>query len=94
MSTKAGFDCATLGIVCFMAGSPAKAADVSFERLLHPETANWLTNNADYSSHRFSTLTTINASNIGNLRPVFTVGVGGASAKENLVATPLVDDGF
>ncbi|MEA2904228.1 MAG: hypothetical protein QOI12_1615 [Alphaproteobacteria bacterium] len=74
--------------------SLAGAADVTFERLRKPEPQNWLTNHGDYDSHRFSALDKINKSNVKNLRLAFSVALSGKGGNENLVATPLVDDGF
>ena len=48
--------------------SQAWAADVTFERLLNPEPQNWLMNHHDFSSQRFSKLTTINRSNVKDLK--------------------------
>jgi alcohol dehydrogenase (cytochrome c) len=72
----------------------ARAADVTFERLVHPEPQNWLMNHHDFGSQRYSTLDTINKSNVKGLRLAFAVALGGTSGNENLVATPLVEDGF
>jgi alcohol dehydrogenase (cytochrome c) len=78
-----------------LASTPiARAADVTFERLRNPEPQNWLMNHHDFSSHRYSALDRINKSTVKNLRLAFAVAVGGTSGNENLVATPLVDDGF
>jgi alcohol dehydrogenase (cytochrome c) len=74
--------------------SIARAADVTFERLRNPEPQNWLMNHHDFSSHRYSKLDAINKGNAKNLRIAFAVAIGGTSGNENLVATPLVDDGF
>src|SRR3954467_6089555 len=74
--------------------SIALAADVTFERLRNPEPQNWLMNHGDFSAHRFSALETINKSNVKNLHLAFAVAIGGAAGNENLVATPLVEDGF
>ncbi len=38
--------------------------------------------------------TIINKSNVKNLKLAFAVAIGGTSGNENLVATPLVEDGF
>ena len=57
--------------------SHALAADVTFERLLNPEPQNWLMNHHDFSSQRFSTLTTINRSNVKDLKLAFSVALGG-----------------
>src|SRR4029079_13885757 len=48
----------------------------------------------DYGAQHFSPLNTINRSNVKNLKLAFAVALGGTSANENLLATPLVDDGF
>src|SRR6266568_346294 len=71
-----------------------RAAEVTYERLVHPEPQNWLMNHHDFGSQRFSTLNAINTSNVKNLRLAFAVALGGTSGNENLVATPLVEDGF
>src|SRR3982074_2871402 len=72
----------------------ASAADVTFERLRNPEPQNWLMNHHDFGSQRFSALDTINKSNVKSLKLAFAVALGGSSGSENLVATPLVEDGF
>ena len=72
----------------------AAAADVTFERLRHPEPHNWLMNHGDYNAHRFSALDKINKGNVRNLRFAFSVALGQRGGNENLLATPLVDDGF
>ena len=48
----------------------------------------------DYGAQHFSPLDAINKSNVKNLKLAFAVALGGKSANENLLATPLVDDGF
>jgi alcohol dehydrogenase (cytochrome c) len=40
------------------------AAEVTYERLLHPEPQNWLMNHHDFASQRFSPLAVINKSNV------------------------------
>ena len=72
----------------------AGATDVTFERLMHPEPQNWLTNHHDFSSHRFSPLSIINKSNAKNLKLAFAVPLGGTSGNEYNEATPIVEDGF
>ena len=72
----------------------AHAADVTYERLQHPEPQNWLMNHHDYSAQRFSSLAAINKSNIRNLKLKFAVALGGSAGNESLEATPLVEDGF
>jgi alcohol dehydrogenase (cytochrome c) len=74
--------------------SVATAGDVTFERLRNPEPRNWLMNHGDYNAHRFSALDKINKANVKNLRFAFSVALGQKGGSENLLATPLVDDGF
>ena len=85
----AAFACVTLA-----AAGNARAADVTYERLLHPEPQNWLMNHHDYGAHRYSALDIINKQNAKNLKLAFAVALGGTAGNENLVATPLVEDGF
>jgi len=77
-----------------LTASALPAADVTYDRLLHPEAQNWLTNHHDYGSHRYSSLDLINKSNVRNLKLVFAVPLGGTSGNEYNEATPLVEDGF
>jgi alcohol dehydrogenase (cytochrome c) len=84
---------AVLGCTTLMAVG-ARAADVTFERLLNPEPQNWLMNHHDFSSQRFSALETINKTNVKNMKFLFAVAIGGSAGNEALEATPLVDDGF
>jgi alcohol dehydrogenase (cytochrome c) len=72
----------------------ARAAEVTYQRLVTPEPQNWLMNHHDFGAHRFSALAAINTGNVKNLRLAFAVAVGGTTGNENLTATPLVDDGF
>jgi alcohol dehydrogenase (cytochrome c) len=72
----------------------ARAADVTYERLLNPEPQNWLTHHRDYGAQRHSPLAAIDTSNVKTLKLVFAVPLGGKSENESLEATPLVDDGF
>ncbi len=91
---------ARLGGVAAFAGAlvagigGAYAADTTFERLVNPEPQNWLMNHHDYSSQRFSPLDRINRTNVGSLKLLFAIALGGTSANESLEATPLVEDGF
>jgi alcohol dehydrogenase (cytochrome c) len=73
VGTFAAFGCAVLasGI------SAARAADVTYERLLNPEPQNWLMNHHDYNSQRFSSLDKINKSNVKDLKLAFAVALGG-----------------
>ncbi len=77
-----------------LASTAARAADVTYQRLVNPEPQNWLTHYGDYGSQRYSRLDTINTSNIKNLKLMFALPLGGKSAGESIEATPLVDDGF
>ena len=77
-----------------VSAAPVHAADVTYERLLHPEPQNWLMNHRDFSAQRYSPLDAINKSNVKTLKLAFAFALGGTSGSENLVATPLVDDGF
>jgi alcohol dehydrogenase (cytochrome c) len=88
-TTLAAFTCALLA-----GAAPARAADVTYERLLNPEPQNWLTHHRDYGAQRHSPLNQINNSNIKNLKLLFAVPLGGKSANESIEATPLVEDGF
>ncbi len=80
---------------------PARAADVTPERLLNPqrEPQNWILHHGNYQGHRFSLLKEINTDTVKNLKPAFTVALsgfqsGGRYAAGALEATPLVEDGI
>jgi alcohol dehydrogenase (cytochrome c) len=90
------FGGARAALVCALLASTsmALAADVTFERLRRPEPQNWLMNHGDFSAHRYSSLDQINKANVKNLKLKFSVAIGGKGGNENLLATPLVDDGF
>ncbi len=83
-----------LATCALYAGGSARAADVSYERLVNPEPQNWLMHHRDYGAQRHSPLTAINTQNVKGLKLLFAVPLGGKSAGESLEATPLVDDGF
>ncbi|MEA2937970.1 MAG: hypothetical protein QOC56_1474, partial [Alphaproteobacteria bacterium] len=74
--------------------SPARAADVTYERLLNPEPHNWLMTHRDFGAQRHSPLKAINKANVKGMKLLFAVALGGRSAGESIEATPLVDDGF
>jgi alcohol dehydrogenase (cytochrome c) len=81
--------------------TPLHAADMTNERALNPqrEPQNWILHHGNYQGHRFSALKEINADNVKNLKPAFTVALsgfqsGGRYAHGNLEATPLVEDGI
>ena len=85
----------TVAVLALVAGATRlDAAEVTYERLMHPEPQNWLMNHHDYAAQRYSTLDAINKSNIKNLKLKFAVALGGSSGNESLEATPLVEDGF
>src|SRR6266568_9063959 len=78
--------------------TPARAADMTNERALNParEPQNWLLHHGNYQGHRFSQLKEINTDTVKNLRPAFTVALGGFQsggryAAGALEATPLVE---
>src|SRR3954471_8616722 len=79
-----------------LASTAARAADVTYERLLNPdkEPQNWLMNHHDFGAQRFSQLAEINKSNVKGMRLLFAVALGGSSGNEALEGTPLVEDGF
>ena len=86
---------AAVSLAALLSGTSAlRAADVSYERLMHPEPQNWLMNHHDYGSQRFSPLAIINKSNVKNLKLAFALPLGGSSGNEYVEATPLVDDGM
>jgi alcohol dehydrogenase (cytochrome c) len=60
------FTCVVVACVC-AAGLLSRAQGLDPARLLKPATDSWPTYNGDYSGRRFSTLTKINANNIGAL---------------------------
>jgi alcohol dehydrogenase (cytochrome c) len=81
--------------------TPAHAADMTTDRALNPqrEPQNWILHHGNYQGHRFSLLKDINTDTVKNLKPVFTVALGGFQsggryAFGNLEATPLVEDGI
>src|ERR1700732_1085560 len=86
---------AAISLAALMSGTSAlRAADVTYEPLRHPEPQNWLMNHHDFGSQRFSPLTTINKTNVKNLKLAFAIPLGGSSGNEYVEATPLVDDGM
>ena len=73
---------------------------VSRDRLLNAqnEPQNWLLMNGDYGSQRYSRLTQINRDNVGDLRMVWALAIGGMqdtgrNGPESEV-NPLIDNGF
>ncbi len=91
----------TAALLLTSAMTPASAADMTTERALNPqrEPQNWILHHGNYQGHRFSALKEINTDTVKNLKPVFTVALGGFQsggryAFGNLEATPLVEDGI
>src|SRR5262245_63509012 len=81
--------------------SPAKAADMTHERALGvaKEPQNWLLHHGNYEGHRYSQLKDVNTGNVANLKPVFSVALGGFESGGrykfgNLEGTPIVEDGI
>jgi alcohol dehydrogenase (cytochrome c) len=81
--------------------TPARAADVTNERLLNPqrEPQNWLLHHGNYQGHRFSLLKEINTDTVKNMRLAYSVALGGFQsggryASGALEATPIVEDGI
>src|SRR5215469_7261491 len=77
-----------------VATTPSLAADVTPERLVNPESGNWLMNHRTYDSQRYSPLDKINKGNVKSLRLAYAVAIGGTAANENLESTPLAEDGY
>jgi alcohol dehydrogenase (cytochrome c) len=93
-TTPPGAIVAALAYSLLASTAPARAADVTYERLLNPEPQNWLMHHHDFNAQRYSPLDQINRSNAKNLKLAFAVALGGKTAADSLEATPLVEDGF
>ena len=78
-----------------MTGSGAYAAEVTGDRILNAdsEPQNWLSNNRDHTSQRYSPLDAINKENVKDLKLVFSVALNN-EAPNYTEATPLAEDGF
>jgi alcohol dehydrogenase (cytochrome c) len=81
--------------------TPVIAGDMTQERALNvaKEPQNWLLHHGNYQGHRFSQLKNINTDTVKNLKPVFTVALGGFESggrykHGNLEGTPIVEDGM
>ena len=84
----------TLALLClaWLTATSPTSAQVSFERLRNAEKEphNWLTYSGNYASHRFSSLTQIDRSNVANLRTIWAYQVPSGYIE----TTPLVVDGI
>src|SRR3954454_8665727 len=69
----------TSSLLVATALTPARAADMTFERSLNvgKEPQNWLLHHGNYEGYRFSQLKEINTDTVKNLKPVFSVALGG-----------------
>jgi alcohol dehydrogenase (cytochrome c) len=101
MKTLACAGALTTSLLLATALTPACAADMTFERALSAmkEPHNWLLHHGNYQGWRFSQLKEINADTVKNLKPLFSVALGGYESGGrykygNLEATPLVEDGM
>src|ERR1700685_1500218 len=81
--------------------TPACAGDMTFDRALNAgkEPQNWLLYYGNYQGFRYSQLDQINGDTVKNLKPVFSVALGGLQsggryAFGNLEGTPIVEDGM
>ena len=63
-STAPGAIAAALASSLLASTAPARAADVTYERLLNPEPQNWLMHHRDFNAQRHSPLEAINKSNV------------------------------
>src|SRR3984885_1311565 len=85
-------------IAAAVAATPVLAADVTSERLRHPEPQNWLMVHHDYDNSRHAALSAVNRDTVKNLQLKFIFSTGGRSTGGTLrgkeESTPLVDDGF
>ncbi len=93
-STRAIRACVGICTIVVLSPSIVRAADVTYERLVHPEPQNWLQNHRTFDAQRHSPLDQINRANVRNLKLKFAVPLGGTAGNEGVEATPLVDDGF
>jgi len=69
----------------------ADYSPVTDARLLNPEAENWLMFRRTYDGHGFSPLNQINAGNVGDLEPVWSISTG---LTEGHQSPPIVNDGI
>ena len=79
-----------LGAPAALAANPAPYAAVTQQRLETPEPGNWLMYRRTYDSQGYSPLEQINAGNVANLKPLWTLSTGVEEAHQ---APPIVNDG-
>src|SRR5713101_2151759 len=101
MKTLAFAGALTTSLLMATALTPVRAADMTHERALNvsKEPQNWLLHHGNFQGYRFSPLKEINTDTVKNLKPVFSVALGGFEsggryASGALEATPLVEDGI
>src|SRR5437660_7085634 len=101
MKTLACAGALTTSLLLATALTPAVAGDMTFERALNAmkEPQNWLLHHGNFEGWRFSQLKQINTETVKDLKPVFSVALGGYESGGrykfgNLEATPLVEDGI
>ena len=90
-STICGLMLAALAPLVCTAQPAGDYHPVTDARLESPEARNWLMYRRNYDSWGYSPLTAINARNVGNLAPVWTLSTG---ANEGHQAPPIVNDGI
>ena len=95
----------TLMLFLMFGAANSIAGDVNQARLNDSENEpqNWIHHHGNYEAHRFSALTDINKSNVGDLKVAFTYAMGdiqgGGTAPivfpfSGLEGTPIVEDGY
>src|SRR4051794_11095074 len=101
MKTLAYAGALTSALLLATALTPVRAADMTHERALNvaKEPHNWLLHHGNYEGWRFSRLKEINTDTVKNLKPVFSVALGGFESGGgykfgDLEGTPLVEDGM
>ena len=92
---------ATVAAVAMIGAAPARADEVTPERLLNAEKepGNWLHHHKNFSATRFSTLSEINKGNVKNLKVAWTMHLGGVEGggiwtHGGLEGTPIVENGM
>ncbi|MDA1092636.1 MAG: PQQ-binding-like beta-propeller repeat protein [Acidobacteria bacterium] len=97
---KTAFACAVIVAAAAATIDGQYSLTVSKDRLLNAqnEPQNWLLMNGDYGSQRYSKLTQINRDNVGDMRMVWALAIGGMQDTgrngPEAEVNPLVDNGF